>query len=179
MTKRPDNPTVDVLTNAVFEGESYRVSKRHTLADGEQLIVHFVPVTSGGTIHIETPAITTPANCNIDVWENASPDGTTDDTADDLLVHAMRYDVSPETPQATIQRVTNGSLDTSTADKTEETRLNSGEQYNTPGGGDVRGVWRTIPVGEAISFVITDQSNGSGNIYGVDTVLYEGESLPN
>lgn len=169
--------TQSLLQRAALNGEAYRVSKRHTLADGEELIVHFVPVSAGGTIHIETPAITTPAACNIDVWENASPDGTTDDTADDLFVHVTRYDIAPEAPDATVQRVTNGSLDTSSADQTEQTRVEAGEQYNMPGGVAVRGIWRTIPVGEAISFVITDQSNGSGNVYGFDTMVYEGPTL--
>lgn len=166
------------LQEAVIEGEAYRVSKRHTLADGEELTVHIVPVSAGGTVHIETPAITTPVACDIDVWENADPDGTANDTADDLFVHAMRYDVSPETPQATIQRVTDGSLDTSSADQTEQTRVQTNEQYNQPGGAGLRGIWRTIPVGERVSFVITDQSNGSGNVYGFDTVVYEGSVLP-
>lgn len=170
--------TYSRLQAAVIDGDAYRVSKRHTLADAEELSIHFVPVSAGGTIHIETPAITTPANCDIDVWENADPDGTAGDTADDLFVHAMRYDVSPETPEATITRVTNGSLDTSTADQTEQTRVNANEQYNAPGGGAMRGIWRTIPVGERVTFVITDQSNGSGNVYGFDTVVYEGKKLP-
>lgn len=163
---------------AVVEGNAYRISKRHTLADGEELTIHFVPVSAGGTIHIETPAITTPTACDIDVWENAEPDGSADDTADDLFVHAMRYDEAPEGPEATVQRVTDGSLATGAADQTEQTRVVSGEQYNTPGGEARRGLWRTIPVGETVSFIITDQSNGSGNVYGFDTVVYEGETFP-
>lgn len=173
--RRPSDPQIDVFSQAVIDGNSYRVSKRHTLSDGEQLIAFFDPVASGGTIHIETPAITTPANCDIDVWENPTPNATTDD----FFVHAMRYDVTPETPEATITRVNDGMLDTSTGDQTEQTRVNGSEQYNSPGDGAQRGIWRTIPVGETIAFIITDQSNGSGNIYGFDTVVYEGDTLPN
>lgn len=168
-------PTESVYDRAIANGDGYRVSKRHTLADGEELTVHIDPVDTGGTLYIETPAITTPSQCDIDVWENADP-GTS--TVNDLLVHAMRYDVDPETPDATVTRVTSGNLDTSTADKTEETRVQAGEQYNTPGGEARRGIWRVIPVGETVSFIITDQSNGSGNVYGFDTVLYEGSAFP-
>lgn len=35
------------------------------------------------------------------------------------------------------------------------------------------------PVGETVSFVVTDRSNGSGNVYGFDTVIYEGTTLSN
>lgn len=168
-------PTETLFDRALANGDAFRVSKRHTLADGEQLIAHFDPVEAGGTIWIETPAITTPANCDIDVWENADP-GTS--TNGDLFVHAMRYDVSPETPEATITRVSDGGLDTSSADKTEETRVGVEQNYNTPGGEERRGIWRVIPVGEAVSIVLTDRSNGSGNIYGFDTVVYEGETFP-
>lgn len=167
---------MNILTWAVMKGEAYRVSTRHTLADGEELIVHMDPVQAGGTIHIETPAISTPQNADVDVWENADP-GTS--TNDDLFVHAMRYDVAPEEPQATITRVSNGGLDTSGADQTEQTHIEANREYNTPGGTAQRGIWRTIPVGETVSFVITDQSNGSGNVYGFDTVVYEGSILPN
>lgn len=168
-------PTETIYDRAIVNGEGYRVSRRPTLADGEQFIVHFDPVESGGTIYIETPAITTPANCDIDVWENADPGDST--VADDLFVHAMRYDVSPETPAATVVRVSDGGLDTSVGDKTEETRVTANEQYNTPGGEARRGIWRVIPVGETVSFIITDQSNGSGNVYGFDTVVYEGKAF--
>lgn len=163
------------LQRAVIDGDAYRVSKRHTLADGDEFIFHSAPVDSGGTVHIGTPAITTPAKCDIDIWENADPGSSTNS---DLFIHAMRYDESPETPQATITRVTSGGLDTSVGDRTEQTRLNANKDYNSPGDGAQRGIWRVIPVGETISFVLTDQSNGSGNIYGFDTVIYEGDSLP-
>lgn len=170
------NQNTHWFDRAVINGDAYRISKRHTLADGEELTVHIEPVSAGGTVHIETPAITTPANCDVDVWENADP-GTS--TNDDLFVHAMRYDVSPETPEATVTRVTDGGLATGSADQTEQTRVGANEQYNTPGGESRRGLWRTIPVGETVSFVITDQSNGSGNIYGFDAVVYEGDTFPN
>lgn len=168
-------PTETLYDRAIANGDAYRVSTRHTLADGEQLIAHFDPVASGGTIYIETPAIDTPANANIDVWENADP-GTS--TVDDLFVHAMRYDVEPETPDASITRVTDGGLDTTAADQTEQTRLGASRPYNTPGGEARRGIWRVVPVGETVSFIITDQSNGSGNVYGFDTVVYEGDTFP-
>lgn len=109
------------------------------------------------------------------MWENADPQSN---LVDDLLVHAMRYDVTPESPQATVQRVSNGGLDTSAADKTEETRVRSGGDYNTPGDSAQRAIWRTIPDGETVPFVVTDQSNGSGNVYGFDAVIYEGEGVP-
>lgn len=160
------------LREATIQGDAYRVSKRHTLADGEEFIFHLDPVAAGGTVHIETPAITTPQRCDVDVWENADPGSSTND---DLFTHVTRYDVAPETPEATVTRVSTGSLDTSSADQTEQTRIEAGEQYNTPGGTPSRGIWRTIPVGETVSFIITDQSNGSGNVYGFDTVFYEGD----
>lgn len=53
-----------------------------------------------------------------------------------------------------------------------------GERQNTPGGEERRGIWRVIPVGETVSIILTDRSNGSGNIYGFDTVVYEGETFP-
>lgn len=169
-------PTETLFDRAMANGDAFRVSKRHTLADGEELTAHFDPVDAGGTIWIATPAITTPSQCHVDVWENADP-GT--NLVDDLFVHAMRYDVSPETPEATIQRVSDGGLGTGSADQTEQTVVNANEQYNTPGDEARRGIWRIIPVGETVSFVITDQSNGSGNVYGFDTVVYEGDTFPN
>lgn len=175
------SPTINQFDRAMANGEAYRVSKRHTLADGEQLIAHFDPVEAGGTIYIETPAVTTPANCDIDIWENADPGTNTVESNTDggLLVHATRYDVAPETPEAEIVRVTDGGLDTSTADKTEETHVQAGSLYNTPGGEARRSIWRIIPVGETVSFIVTDQSNGSGNVYGFDTMVYEGKTFPN
>lgn len=173
---RPPERGQTAFAKAVVNGDAYRVSKRHTLADGEELIVHIDPVVAGGTVHIETPAISTPANCDIDVWENADP-GTS--TNDDLFTHAMRYDVDPETPDATVTRVTDQGLDTSVADQTEQTRVRADTNYNTPGGEEQRAIWRTIPVGETVSFVVTDRSNGSGNVYGFDTVIYEGTTLSN
>lgn len=167
---------MNIFTRAVLNGNAYRVSKRHTLADGEEFTVLFDPSSSGGLINIATPAISTPQLCNIDVWESAQPDGTASDTADDLFVHNMRYDLGEgqESPDATITRVTDGSLDTSNADQTEQTRVQATEQYNTPGDTEGRGIWRVIPVEDTVAFVITDQSNGSGNTYGFDAVVYEG-----
>lgn len=176
MADRPSEPEKNIFTQAVINGDAYRVSKRHTLADSEELIVHFDPVVAGGTIHIATPAIDTARRAEIDIWENADPGAN---LVDDLFVHATRYDVEPETPEATIQRVSSGGLDTTNADKTEETNIRQGGDYNTPGDTAQRGIWRTIPVGETISFVITDQSNGSGNVYGFDTMVYEGDTFPN
>jgi len=167
--------THDRLQKAVIAGDAYRVSKRHTLADGEEFIIHVDPADAGGTVHIATPAIDTAQRAEIDVWENADPQTN---LVDDLFVHAMRYDVDPETPEATVQRVSDSGLDTSSADQTEQTNIRSGGDYNTPGDTELRGIWRTIPVGETVSFVITDQSNGSGNVYGFDTVVYEGDTLP-
>lgn len=168
--------SLPTLAQAVVNGDAYRASMRHTLADGEKLIVFFEPVDPGGTIHIETPAIDNPQACDIDVWEN--PADPSANFAGDLYVHAMRYDVTPEEPEATVDRVTTGNLDTSSADKTEETHVRADGDYNTPGGEAQRGIWRTIPVGETIAFVVTDQSNGSGNVYGFDTVVYEGDTVP-
>lgn len=171
---------MNIFHRAINEGHAYRVSKRHTLADGEELTVLFDPVAAGGAIAIETPAINTPQACDVDVWESAQPDGTANDTADDLFVHNMRYDLGDgrESPEATIQRVTNGSLDTSSADKTEETRLQANREYNTPGGEALRTIWRVIPIEDTVAITITDQSNGSGNVYGFDTVVYESGPYP-
>lgn len=162
---------------AVISGTAYRVSKRQTLAQGEEFILHFDPVSAGGTIHIEPPSILPDAAADVDVWENADP-GT--NAVDDLFVHNMRYDTGEgaETPGATIVRVSNGGLDTSTADKTEESRVISQVPWNSPGGSPSRGIWRTIPVGETVSIVVTDRSSGSGNVFAVDTVVYEGDIFP-
>lgn len=166
---------VNPFTLAVVRGDAYRVSKRHSLDDGEEFILHVDPVSAGGTVHIATPALDTPELCHIDVYENADPQTN---LVDDLFVHAMRYDVTPEAPEATVQRVSTGGLDTSGGDQTEQTKIESGKDYNTPGDTEQRGIWRTIPVGETVSFVITDQSGGTANTYGFDTVIYEGDSVP-
>lgn len=167
--------TQSLLQKAALNGEAYRVSKRHDLDQDQELIVFFKPVSAGGTIHIETPAISSPQNANVDVWEN--PSDPSNNFGGDLEVHVTRYDATPETPEATIDRVTTGNLTTTSADKTEETRIQANEDYNTPGGSEVRGIWRTIPVGETIAMVITDKSTGSGNTYGFDTMVYEGSTL--
>jgi hypothetical protein len=107
------------------------------------------------------------------VYENADPG---ENTVDDLFVHNMRYD-GAESPEATVVRVSNSGLDTTSADQTEESRVVSGQGWNAPQGAPVRGIWRTIPVGETVSLVITDDSTGSGNVFSFDTVVYEGPTL--
>lgn len=168
------------LQECVMRGEGYRVSSRHTLAAGEEFTVYFEPVSAGGTIHIEPPSLLPEGVADIDVFEDAQPDGTADDTADDLFVHNMRYDsgLGAETPEATVQRITDGSLDTSGADQTEETRAAADVPWNAPQGAPTRGIWRTIPVGENVTIRVTDRSAGSGNVLAFDTVVYEGEILP-
>lgn len=168
---------VNPLLLAVVKGNAYRVSKRISLADGEQLIIHLDPVEAGGTIHIEPPSVLPEGVANVDVWENADP-GT--NLVDDLEVHNMRYDSGQGTefPEATIQRVSDGGLDTTPADKTEESRAAADVPWNAPQGAPTRGIWRTIPVGETVSMVVTDDSGGQGNILAFDTVVYEGEAMP-
>ena len=166
--------TVNPLMLAVMTGDAYRVSGRQTLADGEEFIVHFDPVAAGGTIHIEPPAVLPDAAANIAVWENADPGAN---LVDDLFVHNMRYD-GQEQPDATIQRVSNGGLTTTSADQTEESRVIADINWNAPAGVSQRGIWRTIPVGETVTIVITDDSGGSNNVFSFDTVVYEGDSVP-
>lgn len=168
------------LQEAVMRGEAYRVSARQTLASGEEFSAYFEPVADGGTIHIEPPSVLPEGVANIDVFEDAQPDGTAGDTADDLQVHNMRYDTGQgtETPAATVQRITNGSLDISAADQTEESRAAADVPWNAPQGAPTRGIWRSIPVGENVTIRVTDESSGSGNILAFDTVVYEGELLP-
>lgn len=165
------------FAQAVMQGEAYRVSKRQTLASGDEFIVHIDPNVGGRTVHIEPPSVLPEAVANIDVYENADP-GT--NLVDDLEVHNMRYDTGQgsEMPGALIQRVTTGGLDTSGADKTEESRVGADMSWNAPQGAPSRGIWRTIPPGETVSMVVTDQSAGSGNVLAFDTVVYEGDILP-
>lgn len=162
----------DIFDRAIANGNAYRVSMRHTMADGEELIIHFDPASSGQTLYIVTPAIEPPEIALIDVYENAAPGASTND---DLQIHNMRYDVAAEdeTPDATITRVTNGGLDTSSADKTEETQLRGNGEYQTPGDTERRALWRIISGSETVSMVITDDSGGAGNRYGYDTAIYE------
>lgn len=167
--------TVNPLLLAVMTGDAYRVSLRHTLADGEELILFFQPVSAGGTIHIAPPAIEPPTAADIDVWEN--PADPSSNFGGDVFVHNMRYD-GQESPNATIDRVTNGNLNTTNADQTEETLLRSDQEFKTPGDVNQRAIWRTIPVGETIAMVITDRSGGTQNEYSFDTVVYEGDSVP-
>lgn len=172
--------TYSTLQECVMRGEAYRVSARNTLAAGEEFSAYFEPVSSGGTIHIEPPSVLPEGVADIDIFEDAQPDGTAGDTADDMQVHNMRYDsgIGAETPAATIQRITNGSLDTSSADQTEESRAAADVPWNAPQGAPTRGIWRTIPVGENVTIRVTDRSAGSGNILAFDTVVYEGDMLP-
>lgn len=168
---------VNPLLLSVVKGNAYRVSKRFTLSAGEQLILYFDPIEAGGTIHIEPPSVLPEGVADIDVWENADPQGN---LVDDLEVHNMRYDSGQGTefPEATIQRVTSGGLDTTGADKTEESRAAADVPWNAPQGAPIRGLWRTIPVGETIAMVITDRSSGSNNVLAFDTVVYEGQAMP-
>ena len=186
----PDWPTANIpantrvsavygspLLHCVAEGEAYRVSKRLARDDGQEFTVHIDPVSAGGTVHIAAPAIEAEEAADVDVWENADPGA---DTVDDLFVHNMRYDSGQgsEQPEATIVRVTDSGLDTTGADKTEETLIQGGGVMASTGDEDLRGIWRTIPVGETISIVVTDRSGGNDNRFSFDTVVYEGEILP-
>lgn len=169
--KRLTNP----LLWSVFAGQAYRVSLRHTMDDTEELTIYFEPVAAGGTIHIAPPAIESPEAANVDVWEN--PADPSENFAGDVFVHNMRYDAQ-ESPEATIDRVTTGNLTTTSADQTEESLVRAGDRFNSPLDVSQRGIWRTIPVGETIAMVITDQSGGANNLYSFDTVVYEGDILP-
>lgn len=164
-----------LLTEAVIAGDAFRISKRQSIDDGQEFIVHFDP---GDTVlYIATPAIDPPEIALIDVYENADP-GTSG--VDDLQIHNMRYDVpeSDEQPNASITRVATGGLDISSADQTEETQLRGGGEYQTPGDTEARGIWRIISGSETVSMVITDDSGGTANRYSFDTVVYEGPTLP-
>lgn len=169
--KRLTNP----LLWSEFAGEAYRVSLRHTMGDGEELTIYFEPVGSGGTIHIAPPAVESPEVAEVDVYEN--PADPSANFAGDVFVHNMRYDAQ-ETPDAVVDRVTTGNLDTTGADQTEESLIRASDRFNSPLDVAQRGIWRTIPVGETIGMVITDQSGGASNLYSFDTVVYEGEILP-
>lgn len=169
-------PTESFFDRAMANGDAYRVSLRHTMADGEELTLYFEPVDAGGTLWMAPPAVESPEAAFIDVYEN--PADPSANFADDVFVHAMRYDVSPETPEATVNRVTTGNLDTTNADQTEETLIRAGDRYNSPLDIGRRGIWRIIPVDETIAMVITDDSGGAGNLYSFDTVIYEGDSFP-
>lgn len=168
-----------MMTEAVIKGDAYRVSTRHTMSDLEELIVHFDPAGTDPdqVLYIATPAIDTPENARVDVYENADPGASVNS---DLEIHNMRYDVpaSMETPQASITRVTDGGLDLTNAEKTEETQIQSQGEYQTPGDLAQRGIWRIISGTETVSMIITDESGGVDNRYAFDTVVYEGPSLP-
>lgn len=168
-----------LFTQAVINGDAYRISKRQSIDDGQEFIVHFDPAGADPdqVLYIATPSIDPPENALIDVYENADP-GTS--TNDDLQIHNMRYDVqaSEEQPDATITRVSTGGLDTTGADQTEETQVRGNGEYQTPGDTELRGIWRIISGDETVSMVITDDSGGTANRYAFDTVVYEGPSLP-
>lgn len=170
----------DLLARAersVTTGQAYRVSKRQSLDDGQELIVHFDPQESGGTIHIEPPSLLPEGVADVDVYENADP-GT--NTTDDMVVHNMRYDSGSgtEQPKASILRVSDGGLNTTAADKTEESRAAADVTWNAPQGAPARALWRTIPTTENVSIVITDDSGGANNVLAFDTVVYEGDIYP-
>lgn len=169
--------TQSTFAQAVINGDAYRVSKRLTTADSEEYIVHFDPASVDDVLYIATPAVDPDADARIDVYENADP-GT--NLVDDMQVHNMRYDVSAdqETPEATIQRVSDGGLDTTGAEKTEETQIAKGNEFQAPADAPERAIWRIISGDETVSMVITDESNGSGNRFAFDTVMYEGPTLP-
>lgn len=170
----PGGPTTNILTQAVINGDAYRVSARRTLSDGEEFIIHLDPVDTGGTIYLEAPAVQTEIRALYDVYENADP-GT--NLVDDLEVHNMRYD-GDETPEATVQRVSNGGLDISSADKTEETFADSTNEGVDTGSAETRAIYRVIPTTDIISLVITDDSGGTNNNFAIDLVVYEGDTLP-
>lgn len=167
----------DVFKRALLNGDAYRASNRTTLADGEEFIVHFAPSEAGGTMHIESPAISPDAAADVDVWENADPEGN---AVAGLKVHNMNYGVAEadEQPTGTVTIVGGGGLNTTGADQTEETLVRSGTEYNTPGGEEQRGLWRKVPASENVTVVITDRSGGSNNEYSFDTVVYEGDTFP-
>lgn len=170
---------------AAVKGEAYRITPEPTtgndgysLDDGESFTLRINPVDAGGTVHLQTPAIDPADKAQVEVFENAAPDGTADDTANDLYIHNQRYDEGQgsETPEATIQRVTNGSLDTSGADKTEHRLLRSGRSYeDTPG---ERMFWRTVPTTDDISIRVTDVSGGTANELDFALVVFEGSIFP-
>lgn len=181
---KPELTGEDRVYEAAVRGESYRVTPEPTtdddgfaLDDGQSFTVRIVPVSAGGTLHIQAPTIDPEEKARIEVYENASPDGTADDTANDLLVHNQRYDqgVGSETPEATIQRVTNGSLDVSGADQTEHRLLRTGQSYQEDAGPRV--FWRTVPLGDDISIRVTDVSGGTANELDFALVLFEGNIL--
>lgn len=170
---------------AAIKGEAYRITPQPTtgadgfaLDDGEAFTLRINPVEAGGTVHLQTPNIDPADKATVEIFENAAPDGTTDDTADDLFIHNQRYDEGQgnETPTATIQRITDGSLDTTGADQTEHRLLRSGRSYeDTPG---ERMFWRSVPITDDISIRVTDVSGGTANELDFSLVLFEGTIFP-
>lgn len=163
----------NLLTRAVFNGDAYEISETFTLAADESVTIHIDPTQSGETVHISLPRITPSVAGQFEIFENATPTNP----QNDLFVHNMRYD-GQETPDTPVQRVANGNLDTSGADKTKETRVTVDSPSIAAGDGPVRGIYRTIPDTDIIPLRYTDRSNGSGNDVSMDLVMYEGETLP-
>lgn len=169
----PERIERSLLADSVTNGNSYRVSKRQQLDDGQQFTVDIDP--NSEAVYIETPSIEAEAFAHVDVWENASVvDGGT--TTEDIIVHNQRYDQQDQ-PSATIQRIANGDTDTSTADKTEETLVQGGGVFGGAGANNRRGFWRIVPSDMRITIIVTDQSDGSGNNFAFDTVIHEGLGL--
>lgn len=169
----PERIQRSLLGDSVTNGNSFRVSKRQQLDDGQEFTVDINPDTDA--LYIETPSIEAEAFAHVDVWENASvADGGT--TSSDIIVHNMRYDQT-DTPSATVQRIANGDTDTSNADKTEETLVQGGGGFGGAGAASRRGFWRIVPSDMRITIIVTDQSSGTGNNFAFDTVIHEGLGL--
>ena len=183
LTEAVRNAQIDRITYAAMRGQSYRItpdevvgSDGYPLDDGEEFTVQIVPTEAGGTVHLQTPTINPEEQSVVDVFENAEPDGTEGDTADDLLIHNMRYDsgMGQEVPEATIRRITDGSLNLTPADQTEHRLIRNGQSYEDA----PRQIWRTVPVGDNISIRVTDASGGNANELDFAIVVLEGGLLP-
>lgn len=160
------------LQRAVIAGDAWRVSARQTLSDGEEFIIHIVPNEDSGTLHLEAPAVNPDTVANFDVFHDATPN----ETVDDLIIHNQRYDVPHDAIDAMVVRVPDGQLTGGT--KTEESRLSADTPRPESGGEASRGIWRTVPVGDVISIVITDDSGGNNNEFSLVLTLYEGDIFP-
>lgn len=169
----PETTQRSILAKSVIDGHSYRVSSRVQLDNGQEFTVDIDPDTDA--LYIETPVIEAEGRANVDVWENASvADGGT--ATDDLTIHNMKYDETDQ-PNATIQRINDGDTDTATADKTEETLVQSGGTFGGTANAAARGFWRIIPADMRVTIIVTDQSGGNGNWFAFDTVVHEGVGL--
>lgn len=163
----------DILMRAVVNGDAYRVSQRVSVPNNNELIVHIDPADAGGTIWLGPPKINPPGTFDYDVWENAEPGTSTNDS---LFVHNMRYD-GTDTPQATVTGVDDSGLDTSSADQTEQTLGDSNAGDIATEDISQRGIYRIIPTTDTISIVITNTS-GNSQDFGFNQVLYEGDTIP-